>query len=95
MSFARSYEIAARAKKVAALVAVLREFGITAEKVREATDADWLFVAARAQCQMPSAQTIALVADRLAELEGEADRKAEMAWEDSQEYGGNRCPPRE
>ncbi len=86
------YEQAARTKKVAALLAVLKEHNVTLEDARVANGEDWALAAKAANVKPPSAETIAEV---LAHMDPDHDAKTDAAWEDEQEYSGNRCPERE
>jgi hypothetical protein len=62
-----TYEVAARNKKVAALVAVLRQAGISASMLAEANDHDWFLAANAAHVNPPSETTRALALAKLAE----------------------------
>jgi hypothetical protein len=87
-----TYELAARRKKAAALLATLKEHGVTLEDAKVAEPEDWALAAKAASVKPPSAETVALV---LAMMDPDHDVKQDAKWEESQEYGENRCPPRE
>lgn len=84
---------AARTKKIALLVDALIEAGMTCWSARCLTDAGWDAIAYAAGCKAPSPATRELVLQQLAAIE--AEQREESAWEDKQEYAGNRCPTRE
>jgi hypothetical protein len=89
------YEMIGRQKKADALFATLREAKITLEQARLASDEDWEMAAAAARVNPPSPATVKVVLALLERAEKDEERKAEQRWEESQEYGANRCPRRE
>ncbi len=93
-----SSEMLNREKKAARMAAELFSANITAEEASGLTTAQWVIVANESGCNPPHSQaTIDAVIANLVRMqaEAEADDKAEAKWEESQEYAGNRCPPRE
>jgi hypothetical protein len=62
-----TYEQANRAKKTAALAAVLRKAGVTATDARQSDANGWRLAARAANVNPPSATTIALVIQQLEE----------------------------
>ncbi len=93
-----SSEMLAREKKAAKLAAVLFKSNVTAEDIANATSEEWAMAAESAGCHPPHSQaTIDMILANLVRMQAESaeDRKADDKWEESQEYGGNRCPERE
>lgn len=95
-----SGEMFNREKKAAKLARFLFDLGATSEHVLSATEEDWRVIADKAGCNPPNPKnpkpTIDVILAMLArEYAAAADEKAEQKWEESQEYAGNRCPPRE
>ncbi len=101
-----SSEMFNRDKKAAKLADACFRIRATAEDVLSAYAEDWKRIAELATewCEEPTnppneknpKPTVDAVLAALARLyAAEADDKAEAKWEESQEYAGNRCPPRE
>ncbi len=88
------YAVAARNKKAAALLAILKDHNVTLEEAQVAEPEHWAIAAKAANVKPPSAETIALV---LAMMDPDHDAKQEAKWENDQmmETGADRCPPRE
>ncbi len=98
-----SSEMFNRDIKAAKLAGVFFKIGATTEDVINATEADWRSCAGIAGCNPPNPKNpkptidavLAALARMYADEAAVADDKAEAKWEESQEYAGNRCPPRE
>ncbi len=102
-------EMFAREKKAAKLANACFRIGATAEEVLSATADDWEGIAKLAsewsdshtnppnkKNPKPTVDAVlALLARAYADEAAKLERKAEGMWEESQEYGGNRCPERE
>ncbi len=89
-----TYEMAARNKKAAALLAILKEHNVTLEEAQVAEPEHWAIAAKAANVKPPSAETIALVLEM---MDTDHDAKENAKWENEQmnETGADRCPPRE
>ncbi len=104
-----SAEMFNREKKAAKLAAVLFKARVTVEEVLVADQKDWIRVAEIATRETgeptnppnkdnpkPTIDAVlALLARAYADEADRADQKADQQWEESQEYGANRCPERE
>ncbi len=91
-----TYEMAARNKKAAALIAILKDHGVTLEEAQVAEPEHWAIAAKAANVKPPSAETVALV---LAMMDPDHDAKQDAKWEneenESQMRGDYNPPPRE
>jgi hypothetical protein len=89
-----------REKKAAKMADALFVARVTVEDMSAATPEDWETLATAAGCKPPHSQmtkdlVLGMLARTYADAAAAADDKAEQKWEESQEYGANRCPPRE
>ncbi len=89
------HEMFARQKKADLLMEAIRTHGITLEDVLAADELDWQMLATAAKVNLPSVTTRNVIIEIMKREALEADQKAEQKWEESQEYGANRCPERE
>ncbi len=89
------HEMLARQKKVDKLLEAIRFHGITLQDVLAADELDWQMLATAAKVNLPSVTTRNVIIEVMKREAHDADQKDEAKWEESQEYGANRCPERE
>ncbi len=89
------HEMFARQKKADLLMEAIRTHGLTLQDVLAADELDWKILATAAKVNLPSVTTRNVIIEIMKRQAHDADQKSEAKWEESQEYGANRCPERE
>ena len=89
------YAVAARSKKVAALVDYWRNHGFSASEARDMPYEDWTIAARCANVKPPSAITCAAVVAQMEAIEAEQREETRRLDAEQNEDGGTRCPPLE